>query len=293
MSQQTESQKSKKHSQLRDVWKRLRRNKAAIVGMVILILIVLMALFADVIANYEDKVIKQEISRMLEKPSKEHIFGLDELGRDIFARIVHGSRYSLEVGLISVSISLFIGGILGSLAGYYGGKADNIIMRIMDIFLAIPGIVLAIAIVSALGTSLINLMISIGISSVPRFARIVRSSVLGIKDQEFIEATRAIGATNRVIIFGEVLPNCMAPIIVQITLSVATAILSASSLSFLGLGIQPPNPEWGNMLSGGKTYMRDAPHLCIIPGLFIMITILSLNLLGDGLRDALDPKLKR
>lgn len=261
--------------------------------MIILIMLLIMAIFADVIADYETVAIKPNYDNINAAPSRDHIFGCDELGRDIFARIVHGSRYSLSVGLVSVGIALLFGTITGAIAGFYGGRLDNLIMRFMDIILAIPSIVLAIAIVSALGTSLINLMIAIGISNVPRFARIVRSSVLSIKDQEFIEASRAIGETNTAIIFKEVLPNCLAPIIVQVTLSVATAILSASSLSFIGMGIQPPAPEWGNMLSGGRSFMRDAPHLCIIPGIFIMITILSLNLLGDGLRDALDPKQKR
>ncbi len=284
--------KYKKRSQLLEVWIRLRKNKAAIIGLIIMILLILVALFADVIADYETKVKKQDIVNMLEPPSREHIFGTDEFGRDIFARIIHGSRVSLRVGVISVSIALAVGGALGSIAGFYGGKVDNIIMRFMDILMAIPSLMMAITVMAALGTSIINLMISIGISFVPTYSRVVRSAVLSVKDQEFIEAARAIGAKNGTIIWSEVLPNCMAPIIVQVTLNVATAILSVSTLSFIGLGIQPPAPEWGNMLSGGRPYLRDAPHLCIFPGLAIIVTILSLNLLGDGLRDSLDPKLK-
>ena len=199
----------------------------------------------------------------------------------------------MVVGLISVSISLTIGGMLGAIAGYYGGKIDNIIMRIMDIFLAVPSILLAMTIVAALGTSLVNVMLAIGVSGVPQYARIVRASVMSIKDQEFVEASRAIGAKSPTTIFREILPNCLAPIIVQATLSVASAILSTASLSFIGLGVQPPSPEWGAMLSGGRGYLRDALHLTLFPGLAIVITILALNLLGDGLRDALDPRLKQ
>ena len=287
------SRKYKRRSQAADVWIRFKKNKAAIVGMVILLVIVGISLGADLIADYDSQVKKQNIARMLEPPSREHIFGLDEFGRDIFARIVHGSRVSLQVGVVSVLISLFFGGSLGAIAGYYGGSVDHVIMRIMDIVLAIPNIMLAITIMAALGSSMVNLMISIGLASLPNYARIVRSAVLSVKDQEFVEAAHAIGARNATIIVREILPNCMAPIIVQVTLNVATAILSTSTLSFIGLGIQPPAPEWGNMLAGGRPYLRDAPHLCVFPGLAIMVTILSLNLLGDGLRDALDPKLKR
>lgn len=256
-------------------------------------MLALTAIFADVIADYDTKVIAQDIPNRLQGPSMEHWCGTDEFGRDIFARLVHGSRVSLVVGLISVSISLFIGGALGAIAGYYGGRVDNVIMRIMDIFLAVPSILLAMTIVAALGTSLVNVMLAIGVSGVPGYARIVRASVMSIKDQEFVEASRAIGAKSPTTIFREILPNCLAPIIVQATLSVAGAILSTASLSFIGLGVQPPSPEWGAMLSGGRNYLRDALHLTLFPGLAIVITILALNLLGDGLRDALDPRLKQ
>jgi len=287
------NKKYKKRSELKGIWIRLKKNKAAIFGLILFTLILCTAIFADVIADYETKVKFQEPVKRLESPSAEHIFGRDEYGRDIFARIVHGSRLSLQVGVIAVGVALLIGGSLGAVAGFYGGLVDNTIMRAMDIFLAIPNIMLAITIMAALGASNFNLMLSIGLSVVPNYARIVRSAVLSVKDQEFIEAARAAGARNGTIILTEVLPNCMAPIIVQVTLNVATAILSTSTLSFIGLGIQPPAPEWGNMLAGGRPYLRDAPHLCIFPGLAIVLTILSLNLLGDGLRDALDPKLKQ
>lgn len=283
----------KKRSMALEIWRRLRKNKMAMLGLVILVILALTAIFADVIADYDTKVIAQDIKNRLQGPSMQHWCGTDEFGRDIFARLVHGSRVSLVVGLISVSISLLMGGALGAIAGYYGGKVDNVIMRIMDIFLAVPSILLAMTIVAALGTSLINVMLAIGVSGIPGYARIVRASVMSIKDQEFVEASRAIGAKSPTTIFREILPNCLAPIIVQATLSVAGAILSTASLSFIGLGVQPPSPEWGAMLSGGRNYLRDALHLTLFPGLAIVITILALNLLGDGLRDALDPRLKQ
>ena len=284
---------NKKRSQWVEVWRRLKRNKMAVLGLIILIILVLLAVFADVIANYDNVVIKQNLVHRLQGPSAAHWLGTDEFGRDIFARLVHGTRVSLQVGIVAVGISIVIGGILGAVAGYYGGKLDNTIMRIMDIFLAVPSILLAIAIVSALGPSIINLMLAISISSVPSYARIVRASVLSIRDQEFIEAAKAIGASNTRIIFRHIIPNSLAPVIVQATLGVASAILSTAGLSFIGLGIQPPAPEWGSMLSGGRQYLRYAWWVTTFPGVAIMITILSLNLLGDGLRDALDPRLKQ
>lgn len=276
-----------------EVWQRLVKNKMAMLGLAILVLLALCAIFADVIADYETKVVAQNIANRLKGPSAEHWFGTDEFGRDIFARMVHGSRVSLVVGLISVSVSLVAGGTLGAFAGFYGGRVDNVIMRVMDIFLAVPSILLAITIVAALGTNLVNVMLAIGISGTPGFARIVRAAVMSVKDQEFVEASRAIGASNATIIFREIIPNCLAPIIVQSTLSVASAILSTASLSFIGLGVQPPDPEWGAMLSSGRNFLRDAVHLTLFPGLAIVVTILALNLLGDGLRDALDPRLKQ
>lgn len=283
----------KKRSQAVEVWNRLKKNKLALFGLFILLSLVFCAIFADVIVDYDQVVIKANIANRLKGPSAEHLLGTDDLGRDILARLIHGSRVSLQVGLISVSISLIIGGSLGAIAGYYGDKIDNIIMRFMDILLAVPSILLAVTIVAALGSNISNLMLAIGISGVPGFARIVRASVLSVKDQEFVEAARAIGAKNSTIIFKEIIPNCMAPIIVQATLGVASAILSTASLSFIGLGIQPPAPEWGAMLAGGRLYLRDAMHVTLFPGLAIVITILALNLLGDGLRDALDPRLKQ
>ena len=285
---------TKKRNQWKEVWVRLKRNKMAVVGLVILIILVFLAIFANVIADYDTVVIKQNLQKghRLAPPSSAHIFGTDEFGRDIFARIIHGARVSLKVGIISVALSILWGGTLGAIAGYYS-KLDNYIMRIMDIFLAVPSILLAIAIVSALGPSMLNLMIAISISSVPRYARIVRASVLTIKDQEFIEAARATGSSNFRIIYRHIIPNSLAPVIVQGTLGVSSAILSTAGLSFIGLGIQPPAPEWGAMLSGGRQYLRTAWWVTTFPGVTIMITIFALNLLGDGLRDALDPRLKQ
>lgn len=284
---------NKKNSQWAEIFKMLSKNRMAMLGFTILIVLVLLAIFADVIADYDTVVIKQNLSERLMPPNGKHWLGTDEFGRDIFARIIHGARVSLKVGLLAISISILVGGFLGAISGYYGGIIDNTIMRIMDIFLAVPSILLAIAIVSALGPSIMNLMISISVSYVPTFARIVRASVLSVRDQEFIEAARAIGASNLRIILRHIIPNSLAPVIVQGTLGVAGAILSIAGLSFIGLGIQPPAPEWGSMLSGGRQYLRYAWWVTTFPGIAIVITILSLNLLGDGLRDALDPKLKQ
>ncbi|SHJ70797.1 peptide/nickel transport system permease protein [Anaerobranca californiensis DSM 14826] len=285
--------KTKKRSLWAEVVRRMAKNKMAMLGLAILLTIILLAIFAEVIAPYEEVAIKQNLSNRLQGPSRGNWLGTDEFGRDIFARLIHGARVSLQVGIVAVGIAIFIGGSLGAIAGYYGGRIDNFIMRAMDIFLAIPSILLAIAIVSALGSSLFNLMLAIGISSVPSYARIVRASVLSIREQEFVEAAKAIGANDFKIISKHIIPNALAPVIVQGTLGVAGAILSTAGLSFIGLGIQEPAPEWGAMLAGGRAYLRDAWHVTTFPGLTIMITILALNLLGDGLRDALDPKLKQ
>lgn len=282
--------KRKKTSQLMEVWKRLKRNKLALAGLFVIIILILVAVFADFIAPYP--YAEQNLKAAFQFPSSKHIFGTDEFGRDIFSRIIFGSRISFEVGFIAVSIAVVTGGVLGAIAGYYGGVIDNLIMRFMDIALSIPQILLAIAIVAALGPSLANLMIAVGISSIPGYARIVRASVLSIKGQEFVEAARAAGSSNGRIIFRHIIPNVLAPIIVQATLGVALAILTAAGLSFIGLGIQPPTPEWGSMLSGGRGYIRDYSYMTLFPGLAIVVTILALNVLGDGLRDALDPKLK-
>lgn len=281
-----------KRSLLYDTWLRLLKNKAAVVGLVFMVLLILVAIFADFIYDYDTEVIAQNIKERLIAPCLAHPFGTDEFGRDLLARVVHGSRMSLIVSFSSVAISLTIGGLLGAISGYYGGRIDDIIMRITDILLAIPMTLFAIVIVAALGANTRNLALALAASSVPIFARIVRGSVITVRDVEYIEAAKAIGATNKVIIFRHILPNCLAPIIVQVTLRIATAIYNTAALSFLGMGVQAPAPEWGGLLSSGRTYIRDYSYLSIIPGIAIMLTVLALNLLGDGLRDALDPRLK-
>ncbi len=283
----------KKRSQFYEAWRRLKKNRMAMIGLAILTFLCLLAIFADVLFDYEEVVIKQNYSICLQPPSREHWFGTDEFGRDILARIVHGARISLLVGIVAVAFGLLLGGTFGAIAGFYGGAIDNIIMRIADILLAIPTLLLQITIVAAFGSSLFNLMFAIAVGSIPSYARIIRSSVMTLKDSEFVESARSIGANNFEIITSHIIPNCLAPIIVQVSLKVAGAILVTSSLSFLGLGIKAPTPEWGSMLSSGREYMRQAMYMTIFPGLAIVITILSLNLLGDGLRDALDPKLKK
>lgn len=282
----------KKKSQFVEVWKRLCRNKTAVLGLVIVALLTLMAILSPILIDYETQVIKTNYSEALQAPSVDHWFGTDEMGRDILLRVMYGSTVSLSIGVVTVAVSLTVGLILGAAAGYFGGKTDMIIMRIMDIFLAIPGTLLAICIVASLGNSIPNLVIAQAVSSIPTFSRVVRGAVITARDADYVEAARAIGAKDATIIFHEVLPNSLAPIIVQTTLQVASVILSIAGLSFIGLGIPAPRPEWGAMLSGARAYIRDYSYMCLFPGLAIMTTILSLNLLGDGLRDALDPRLR-
>lgn len=281
-----------------DAWRRFRKNKLALISGIFILLLSLIAVstividLADGSAFYKQNVIKQSLRNKLDPPSPGHIFGQDEFGRDILLRMLWGVRYSLFMGIIAIAFSTLVGGIIGAIAGFYGRAVDNALMRFMDVLLAIPSMLLATAIVAALGPGLVNVLIAIGIAYIPTFARTLRASVLTVKEQEFIEAARAVGASNFRIITKYILPNAMAPLIVQSTLGVAGALLSIAGLSFLGLGIQPPTPEWGSMLSNARTYIRDAWHITLFPGLGIMLTILALNLVGDGLRDALDPKLK-
>ena len=281
----------RKRSQWSMVWARFRRNKMAIAGFVILFLLILIAILAPVIAPFGYAY--QQLQYRLQGPSSTFWFGTDHLGRDMFSRIIYGSRISLQVGLISIGIATLIGGVLGAVAGYYGGHFDTAMMRFMDVLLAIPGILLAISIVAILGPGLTNVMIAVAIGAIPVEARVVRSSVMMVRDQEFVEAAKAVGTGDLRIIFKHIMPNAMAQIIVQATLGVAGAILTAAALSFVGLGIQPPAPEWGGMLAEGQLNMRDHWHITVIPGAAIMTIVLALNLLGDGLRDALDPKQKK
>lgn len=282
----------KKQSQWKEVWGRLRRNKSAMAGLAVIILICLMAIFADVLADYETQAITQNIAEKLQTPSAAHWFGTDEFGRDIFARCVHGSRVSLMMGLLSTVLSFSLGLLLGATAGYYGGMVDSVIMRIMDMLMCIPSILLALVIVAALGTSIPNLLLAITIGNAPSFARMIRASIITVANQEYIDAARICGTKNRRIILRHIIPNTMGPIIVQATMSVAGCITATAGLSFIGMGIQAPRPEWGAMLSSGREFMRYYPHIVIIPGLFIVVTALAINLFGDGLRDAMDPRLK-
>lgn len=281
----------KKKSRFSEIAFRFLKNKTAIIGMILFSTILLCMIFADVIVPYEKALEQHEDMRFL-TPCSEYPFGADSYGRDIFARIIHGARRSLLMGIIAVAAGISIGGIFGAVSGYYGGAVDSIISRIMDTIMCIPFMLLALAIVAALGSGYINVLIALVISNVPTYTRTVRSAILSVVDQDYIEAARTCGASDFAIIFRHILPNAIGTIIVQATMAVGSMIIVASSLSFLGMGIQPPTPEWGAMLSEGKDYMLNAPHLVIFPGLAIAATALSLNLMGDGLRDALDPRLK-
>jgi peptide/nickel transport system permease protein len=283
--------KEKKHGQFLDIWRRLRRNKLAMWGLVMLALLVLIAIFADFIAPYSYEF--QDYSSVSQPPSFSHPMGTDNFGRDILSRVVYGARISLLIGFISLSLGAVSGSILGAISGFFGGVVDTVIMRLTDILMSIPRTIFAIAIATTLGPGLANAMIAVAVSSIPNFARVVRASTLTVKDQEYVEAARAIGCSPVRIIARYIFPNVMAPIIVQATLGVGVAIILAASLSFLGLGIQPPTPEWGAMLSSARAFIRDQPYMVAFPGLAIMLTVLALNLFGDGLRDALDPKLKK
>jgi len=287
-----ETTSRRKKSQAAEIWRRMRKNKASMIGLVILIFILLIALFGDVLCDYEAQAITQNMSERLQKPSADHIFGTDGFGRDTFARVVFGARISLAIGVAATVGSVLISGFLGAVCGYYGGKVDAVIMRIMDMFLAIPTELLALSIVASLGPSMVNLLIAVTIARIPPFTRIVRSSILSVIDQEYIEAARACGASDFIIIVQHVLPNALGPIIIQATMGVGRMILTAAGMSYIGMGVLPPTPEWGNMLSEGREFMRYSPYITVFPGIAIILTSLSLNLLGDGLRDALDPKLK-
>lgn len=279
-----------KTGQFREVLRRLRRNRAAIAGGIIVLLFVAVALLAPLIVPYPPN--EGDLAKRLSPPSREHLLGTDPLGRDLLSRVIYGARISLQIQVVSVAIALGVGTMLGLLGGYYGGAIDHVIMRLMDILLAFPGIFLAISIIAVLGPGLVNLMLAAGIYSVPQFARIVRGSVLSLKEKEFIEAARAVGESDGSILFRYILPNSMAPIIIQTTLRMATVLLTASGLSFLGLGVQPPTAEWGAMLSNARAYLITAPHVATVPGLAIMLVVMGFNLFGDGLRDSLDPRLK-
>lgn len=288
---QLEDLASRRQSGFGEVWHRLKKNKPAMAGLVIITLFILGAVFAGQIADYEKDVIAQNISQRLLPPGKGHLFGTDGFGRDIFARVIFGARTSLFIAFTTTMVSCLAGGILGSLTAYYR-RLDNIIMRIIDTIMCLPPMLFSLSIVAALGPGVRNLVIAVSVTMTPYFARVVRASVLTIVGSDFVEAARSQGAGDFRIIVRHILPNSLGPIIVQATMSVSFMIMLAASLSFIGLGVQPPTPEWGGMLSEGREFMRYSWNVVAFPGLAIVLSSLSLNLLGDGLRDALDPKLK-
>ncbi len=271
--------------------RRLRKSPSARAGLGILLAIILLTLLAPVISPYNPT--KMSPTEAFQAPSGRHLMGTDDFGRDVATRVLFGARISLAIGLIAVALGGTIGATLGLIAGYVGGKFDFILMRIVDIMLAVPGILLAMVIMAILGPSLTNVMIAVGLSDIPMYVRLVRGCVLSAKENNYVEAARALGCPRRKIILKHILPNIIAPLIVYSTLEVANAILTSAALSFLGMGAQPPTPEWGSMLSEGRRYIRSAWWLITFPGLMIVLSVLGINLMGDGLRDALDPKLKR
>jgi peptide/nickel transport system permease protein len=279
----------------RDAWYRLRHNPGAIAGMVVVGLLVLIAVAAPLLAPADPR--EQDIlavgSGCCPGPSSAHWFGLDDLGRDELSRVLYGARYSLVIGVVSVAVGLTFGVLLGSLAGYVGGWVDSLIMRCMDVMLAIPSLLMAIAIVAMLGPGLFQVMVAVGVTNIPIFARLMRGSILGQRETDYVLAARSVGVPRRTILGSHILPNAVSPVIVQGTLALATAIIDVAALGFLGLGPQDPaTPEWGTMLTNTTRYLQDAPHLVFFPGAAIVISVLAFNLIGDGLREALDPKLR-
>jgi len=283
--------KKNKQSKVKEILELLTSNKAALVGLIIIVLLIFIAVFGKYIMPYNPY--EGELSQSLQPPSSLHLFGTDEQGRDILSRVIDGTKISLRVGITSVAIALSVGTVFGAMAGYYGGKIDMIIMRIMDIILAFPSLLLAIAFMSALGKGIDKAVIAISIVTIPEYARIVRSCVLSVKENEYVQSAKAIGNGDMAIIFKHILPNVISPIIVRATLGISTAILETSALGFLGLGVQPPLAEWGSMLGSGRGYFYNAPHIILFPGFAITLTVLAFNLFGDGLRDALDPKQRK
>ena len=296
----TTTVQSQRKSPTREALRHLWRHSSGKAGIIILGLLILVAIFAPLIAPFDPTRILRDAQRRdtpcvhlfgCPKDQQQHLFGIDGNSRDLFSRVVFGSRLSLQVGVATMAFAILIGTLIGAVSAYAGGWVDNTLMRLMDVLMAFPSLLLAIAIVSILGTGLINALLAIGIVSIPRFARLVRSTVLTVRDLEYVQAARALGASSMHILFRRILPNAITPLIVQGTLGIATAILDAAALSFLGLGAEPPRPEWGLMLGEEKNSIFSAPHLVIFPGIAIMFTVLGFNLLGDGLRDTLDPRL--
>lgn len=281
----------KRQSEFLVVARRLSQNSSAVIGFVVAAILALMAIFAPLIAPYP--YAKQDISHARAAPSAQHIMGTDELGRDVFSRIVWGGRFSLSVGVLAVLLGTAIGMVFGAFAGYFGGVVDDIIMRLMDVLQSIPGILLAISVSVVLGPGLFNTLLALSVGGIPMSCRLLRASILGIRNQEYLEAATSINASTGRIILKHVIPNSFAPLLVSSTMSIGNVIMMGAMLSFIGLGVQPPAPEWGSMIAGGRSLIRSCPWLVTFPGIFIMLTVLALNLFGDGLRDALDPKLKK
>lgn len=281
----------KKQNQITEIWRRLKKNKPAVIGFVIFSALCLVAIFGDLIVPYSAAT-EQNILERLQPPSAEHIFGTDAYGRDQFARVIHSAKISMSIGVLTAISAMIVGSIIGACSAYYGKAVDSLLMRFIDILASIPPLLLALVIVATLGANLRNLIIAIGVSNIPSFARLSRSIMLTIIEQEYIEAAKAYGSSDFRLMLKHVLPNAVGPIIVQTTMSIADMILAASSLSYLGLGIQPPTPEWGAMLNAGREYLQSSPYLLVFPGLAIVLASLSVSLFGDGLRDTLDPRLK-
>lgn len=282
-----------KRSKFGEFWHRFSRNKLAVIGLIFLLVLFLECLLAPVLFDYKKDVIGYKMKEKLQGPSAKHWFGTDDMGRDIFARVMYGARDSLAIALSTVALSLVVGVALGAVAGFLGGKADLIIFRLLDVFGAIPSLMMGIIVVSALGQSTMSLVIAMAVSGMVPTARIARTSVMTVKNNEYVESSRSIGMPTGAIIVRHILPNCLSPIIVRITLQVGQSIVSASSLSFLGLGVPVPSPEWGALLSAGRQYIRNYSYMTTFPGLAIMLTVMAFNMVGDGLRDAFDPKLRK
>ena len=284
------AKKPKKQTRLHEIWTQLKKNKMAVVSMFVLLALILIALLAPVLAPYPYE--EQNAANGYASPSKEHLLGTDKLGRDILSRLIYGTRASLQMGIIAVLIGGVIGIIIGSISGYYGSWVDNLMMRLLDIYQAIPMFLLCVALAAILGASLRNAIIALGLGIVPGYARIMRASVMTVRETEYIESAKSINCSTFRIILKHIIPNAIGPMIVQITMGVGSCILSGAALSYIGLGVQPPTPEWGSMISEARNVMRQYPTHAIYPGICIMIAVLACNLLGDGLRDALDPRLK-
>ena len=281
----------KKQSQSKELWRRFKKRKTAVIGLAIVAILICLVVFAPWIAPYPYEEIN--LLETLQYPSWQHLMGTDNFGRDTFSRVVYGARTSLCVALASVVISIFFGTLLGTTAAFYGGKYESIIMRAMDMFMAIPSTLMSISLSAAMGTGIVTTIIAISFTAIPAFTRVTRSTAMSVREMEYVEAAQSIGASNRRLLMKHILPNCIAPIVVQSTTSIVSAISLISTLSFIGLGIQPPTPEWGSMLSAGREFIRSFYPIVTFPGLMIVFTLIGFNLLGDGLRDALDPRLKR